>query len=170
MKNCIKIFMGIAFLYAITGCRSTQKLHTAISRKDTTVAAVAGVADSDSASTASLVLQSLNNNRIDFKTFSAKLKVQYEDRNGKQPDFNAFIRLQKDSVLWISISATFLSIEAFRIYITPDTIIIINKLDKSVENHSFNYIENFAKIPMNFATLQNLIIGNPVYNGDSIVS
>lgn len=162
--------MGIAFLYAFAGCRSTQKLHTAISRKDTTVAAVAGVADSDSASTASLVLQSLNNNRIDFKTFSAKLKVQYEDRNGRQPDFNAFIRLQKDSVLWVSISATFLSIEAFRVFITPDTIIIINKLDKVVEYHPFSYIETIAHIPLNFSILQDIIIGNPIFVGDSIVT
>jgi len=170
MNYCFKIFIGIIFLYAFNGCRSTKKLQTAISRKDTTVAAVPGLPESDSLSIASMFLKSLDKNRITYNTFSAKVKVQYEDRNGKQPDFIAFIRLQKDSVLWISISATFLSIEAFRIYITPDTIIIINKLDKSVENHSFNYIENFAKIPMNFATLQNLIIGNPVYNGDSIVS
>ena len=45
--------------------------------------------------------------------------------------------LQKDSVMWVSISATFLSIEAFRIFITPDTIIILNKLDKTVEYHPF---------------------------------
>ncbi len=170
MKYCLKIFIGVFFLYAFNSCRSTKKLHTAISKKDTTVATVLGLANSDSLSTASLILKSLNKNRIDFKTFSAKVKVQYEDRNGKQPDFNAFIRLQKDSVLWVSISATFLSIEAFRVYITPNKIIIVNKLDKVVEYHPFSYIENIAHIPLSFSTLQNIIIGNPIFRGDSIVA
>jgi hypothetical protein len=70
----------------------------------------------------------------------------------------------------VSISATFLGIEAFRLYITPDTLIILNKLDKIVEYYPFSYIESFAHIPMDFDLLQNILIGNPVYIGDSIVS
>jgi hypothetical protein len=169
MSFCFRIFTGIFFLYSFSGCRSTKKLQTAINKKDTTVT-ISPEIKYDSLSAASSILKSLEKNKIDFHTFSAKVKVQYEDHHGKQPDFNAFIRLQKDSVLWISISATFLSIEAFRILITPDTLIIINKLDKTVEYHSFGYIESIAHIPMDFETLQNLIIGNPVYPGDSIVS
>ena len=129
-----------------------------------------GVTSPDSLKGATNILKSLEKNRIKFTTFSAKIKVQYEDKNGKQPDFNAFVRLYKDSVLWISISATFLSIEAFRILITKDSIIIVNKLNKKVEYHSFSYVEDIAHIPLNFSTLQDLIIGNPIYVGDSIVA
>jgi hypothetical protein len=172
MQFCFRIIIGVLFLYLFTGCGSTKKLHIAISKKDTTLVTVAPheLPIDDSLSVASLVLKTLENDRIDYKTFSAKVKVQYEDRNGKQPDFNAFIRMKKDSVLWVSINASFLNIEAFRIYVTPDTIIILNKLDKLVEYHPFSYIESIAHIPMSFARLQNLIIGNPVYRGDSIVS
>ncbi|MDQ2719060.1 MAG: DUF4292 domain-containing protein [Bacteroidota bacterium] len=170
MKYCFKIFTGIVFLYSLASCHSTKKLQSAINRKDTTLSVAHSVPNSDSLSGASLILRSLNKNKIDFKTFSAKVKVQYEDHNGKQPDFNAFIRLQKDSVLWISISATFLSIEAFRVFITPDTIIVINKLDKVIEYHPFSYIESIAHIPLTFSTLQDIIIGNPIFIGDSIVA
>lgn len=170
MNFWVRIFIGVLSLYIFSGCRSTKKLQTAINKKDTTVAAAPGKATTDSLNNAALVLASLAENKISFHTFSSKVKVQYEDANGKQPDFNAFIRLQKDSIIWISISATFLSIEAFRVMATPDTLIIINKLDKTVEYHPFSYIESIAHIPMNFATLQNLLIGNPIYPGDSIVS
>jgi Domain of unknown function (DUF4292) len=170
MNFSFKIMVTLVILFAITGCHSTKKLQTAINKKDTTVAVTSTLPVTDSLSNASVVLKKLQNNKIRFTTFSSKVKVQYEDRNGKQPDFNAFIRLQKDSVLWISINATFLNIEAFRIYITPDTLIILNKLDRVVEYHPFNYIESIAKIPMTFKVLQNLIIGNPIYQGDSIVS
>jgi outer membrane lipoprotein-sorting protein len=172
MKTWSKISIGFILLYAASGCHSTKSLQTAISKKDTIVLK-APVVKKDSSFNkipALEVLSALNKNRIDFTTFSSKAKVQYQDRNGKQPDFNAFIRLQKDSVLWISISSTFLGIEAFRLYITPDTLVILNKLDKSVQYEPFSYIESFAHIPMNFQLLQNILIGNPVYLGDSIVS
>jgi outer membrane lipoprotein-sorting protein len=172
MKIWSKFFVGIILLYAATGCHSTKSLQTAISKKDTPVVKIPLILKDSSFNIipAVEVLNALNKNKIDFKTFSSKAKIQYQDHNGKQPDFNAFIRLQKDSVLWISISATFLGIEAFRLYITPDTLIILNKLDKSVEYHSFRYIESFAHIPMDFTLLQNILIGNPVYVGNSIVS
>ena len=170
MKLCLQILVGLLFLNTISSCRSTKKLQTAINKKDTAISVVQKVLGSDSLSIASLDLKSLEENKIDFKTFSAKVKVEYEDRNGKQPDVNAFIRLYKDRAFWVSISATFLNIEAFRILITPDTIIILNKLEKTVEYKPFSYVESIAHIPLTFSTLQNLIIGNPVYVGDSIVS
>jgi hypothetical protein len=155
----------------VTGCRSTKKLQTAINKIDTVSINKNIEANSSVAlDTARTILNTLNKNEIDFKTFSAKAKVQYEDHNGKQPDFNTFIRLQKDSALWISISSTFLGVEAFRLFITPDTLIILNKLDKTVEYHSFSYVESIIHIPMDFSLLQNLLIGNPVYLGDSVVS
>lgn len=170
MKFYLTLFSGLIFLVVCVGCRSTKKLQTAINKKDTVVTSSSGVSNSDTLNNASVILSAIDDNKIDFKTFSAKLKVQYEDRNGKQPDFNAFVRLKKDSALWISVSATFLGIEAFRVFITPDTIIILNKLDKTVEYHSFNYIESIAHIPMTFSILQDMIVGNPIYVGDSIAS
>ncbi|MGN6533557.1 MAG: DUF4292 domain-containing protein [Ginsengibacter sp.] len=167
-----KILIGALILFFLASCHSTKKLQTAINKKDTAIVKMP-VKPSDSTfnkAPALQVLNHLNKNKINFKTFSAKAKVQYEDHNGKQPDFNAFIRLKKDSVLWVSISATFLGVEAFRIYITPDTLIILNKIDKTIEAHPFSYAESIAHIPLNFSLLQDIIIGNPVYVGDSIVS
>ena len=157
-------------IYLSTGCRSTKKLNTAVSKKDTTVISINPASNNDSLQGARNVLSTIEKKRIHFTTFSAKIKVEYEDSKGKQPDFNAFIRLYTDSVLWISINATFLSIEAFRILITKDSIVIVNKLDKIVEYHPFNYIEEITHIPLTFSTLQDIIIGNPIYIGDSIVS
>ena len=171
MKFGLKILVGFVLAFTIVGCHSAKKLQSAVTRTDTSsIRSIQHTPNTDSFSAAKNILKYLDSNKINFQSFSAKVKVQYEDRNGKQPDFNAFIRLQKDSVIWISISATFLSIEAFRIYITPDTIIILNKLDKTVEYHPFRYIESVGRIPMTFSVLQNIIIGNPIYVGDSIVA
>jgi hypothetical protein len=168
MKNILPILIAV-FLLSIVSCRSTKKLQTAVNKKDTVIS-VKNTLSVDSLKGAKDLVNTLGKNMIGFNTFSAKIKVQYEDSKGKQPDVNAFVRMKKDSVIWISINATFLSIEAFRILITKDHITILNKLQKQVEEHPFSFIEEIAKIPLDFRTLQDIIIGNPIYIGDKVVS
>ncbi|MEO6136227.1 MAG: DUF4292 domain-containing protein [Ginsengibacter sp.] len=171
MKHYLQVVVTVMIVLSMMSCRSTRKFQTAITKKDTVVSVIPQVTAGDSLELeANADLKSLAEKKIDFNTFSAKAKVEYEDRNGKQPDVNAFIRLKKDSVLWISISATFLNIEALRVLITPDSITILNKLEKTVEYKPFGYIESIAHIPLTFSILQDLLIGNPIFVSDSIVS
>ena len=168
MKNILRL-LSVVILLTIISCRSTKKLQTAVNKKDSVVT-VKNIPSIDSLKGGKDLVNILAKNMIDFKTFSAKIKVQYEDSKGKQPDVNAFVRMKKDSVIWISINATFLSIEAFRILITKNHVTILNKLQKQVEDHPFSFIEDIAKIPLDFKTLQDIIIGNPIYLGDKVVS
>jgi hypothetical protein len=126
------------------------------------------ISDSNSLKISYDYLHELKNNKINFQTFSGKAKVQFEDRNGRQPDANAIIRMAKDSIVWISLSSTFLNIEVIRILITPDTLIIINKLEKTVETYPYKYIRDIVQLPLTFSMLQDIIIGNPIFVGDSI--
>jgi hypothetical protein len=169
MKNILRIVSAFILLTAFFSCRSTKKLQTAVNKKDTVIT-VKNIPSPDSLKAGNDLVSTLNRNRINFKTFSARIKVQYEDAKGKQPDVNAFVRMQKDSIIWISINATFLNIEAFRILITKNHITILNKLQKQVEEHPFSFIEEIAKIPLDLKTLQDLIIGNPLYLGDKVVA
>jgi hypothetical protein len=166
MRNTISYLVLIVISFSVTECRSTKKLHSAINKKDTTViASSANVKDS-----AQEYKSLIRKNNMDFVTFSAKIKVQYEDVHGKQPDVNAFVRMYKDSVIWASINATFLNIEAFRVLITKDSVFIVDKLDKTVSFHSISYLQDIAHIPLDLHTLQQLIIGNPVFVGDKVLS
>ncbi|HMF70712.1 MAG TPA: DUF4292 domain-containing protein, partial [Flavitalea sp.] len=116
-----------------------------------------------------LIYAAIDSNKINFKTFSAKVKVDFEGKDGKKSDFNANIRLYKDSVMWISINAL-LGIEAFRVLITPDSVKVLNKLDKVVQLRSVNYLQEVAKIPFTFKELQELLIGNPIFLDSNILS
>lgn len=154
---------------SIVSCRSTKTIQTAMSKKDS-----AQIIRPDSSRTDSLkfmqnVSDAVEKNRIDFETFSAKIKVDFEGGDGKKNDFNAFVRLRKDSVLWVSINAL-LGIEAFRVLITPDSVKVINKLDKVVQLRSMAYLKEITKLPFTFKELQDLIVGNPIYFDNNIVS
>ena len=116
------------------------------------------------------VLEDIRSNFIDFKTFSAKIKVDVEDKNGKQPDLIAQVRIIKDSAIWISISATFLNIEVYRVLITPYKVTLLNKQDKVVQYRNLDFLREVIEIPFDFTTMQNLLVGNPVFFPNEITS
>lgn len=171
MKNILGILTTVVLIVAINGCRSAKKLQTVINKKDTVITTT-NTPSPDSLRAGNALFTTLIRNRIDFKTFSAKIRVEYEDVKGRKPEVTANIRMQKDSIIWISIvgNLLFVTKEAFRVLITKDQVIIMNKLNDEVETHPFSYIEEIAKIPLDFRTLQDLIVGNPVYLGDKVVS
>ena len=134
MKNVFTFITVIILLNGLISCRSTKKLQTAISTKDSAIIHILP-AETDSAKSVATVMENIKKNHIDFNTFLAKIKVDYTDSRGRQPDVNAFVRIKKDSLIWVSINATFLNVEAFRILISKDSIRILNKLQKQFESH-----------------------------------
>jgi Domain of unknown function (DUF4292) len=162
----------ITIFISLGSCRSAKKLQTAISKKDTVVEnkVVVSEADlkADSIRFIADMLHRINSKHINFKTFSAKVKVNFEGFDGKNYDFNAFIRIQKDHVIWVLINAV-LGIEAFRIMITPDSVKVLNRLDKVVQLRSVNYLKEVAHLPVDFQTLQDLLVGNPIFLDSSIL-
>lgn len=134
----------------------------AIAPKDTTKLVIVK-SSADSLLQISETKEALHKNFIDFKTFSAKIKLDIEDSKGKKPDLVANVRMIKDSAIWISISATILNVEVFRAFIDKDSVILLNKQEKTVQYRSLDYLQEITDIPFDFTTLQNLIVGNPVF-------
>jgi hypothetical protein len=158
MKNLLFLALVVALA---ASCRSTRKISSVMTIRDTVVAPVVPV-DSDSARFQRETLVKMQQKRIDFTTFAAKVKVDYRDSKDRKYDFNAFIRIRKDSVMWVSVIAA-LGIEAFRVMISPDSVVILDKLEKTVQYQSVEYLQEITQLPFDFQTLQDLIIGNPVY-------
>ena len=131
-----KTIMRLLLLVALTAClmascRSTRNIQTAIAKKDTVVAPVVTapvVPKEDSTAFINDALSKMNGQKIDFKTFSAKVDVDYKGGDGKKYNVNANMRMYKDSVIWISVTAIF-GIEGLRAYITKDSVKILNALN-----------------------------------------
>ena len=155
----IPVILVIAVISA--SCHGPRKITEVVAVRDTVVA-VPVPAESDSARLVKETLEGIARNRIDYSTFSAKIKVDYRDSKDKALDFNAFVRMRKDSVIWASIIAA-LGVEAFRVMITPDSVVILDKLEKTVQYKSISELQKITQLPFEFKTLQELIIGNPVY-------
>ncbi|MFK7907095.1 MAG: DUF4292 domain-containing protein [Chitinophagales bacterium] len=104
-------------------------------------------------------------NLFDADWLRMKAKITASDGKQKQ-SFNADVRLRKDSVLWMSISPTIMKIEVARILITPDSVQVINRINKQYYASNVDALESLTKYPLDFAMLQNILFGNPVVKGD----
>jgi hypothetical protein len=165
-----KIILIAALAVLIVSCRSTRKIGTAIAKKDTVeVIQVTHDAKADSIAFIKSFIDRVKSNRIDFHTFNAKLNIDYKDATDKNYNVNAVLRMYKDSAIWISANAI-LGIEAIRVIITKDSVKILDKLNKTFTARSRDYLQDVTALPLDLTTLQDLIIGNPVYLDSNVVS
>jgi hypothetical protein len=168
----MKKYLLSAFVLAciITGCRpakKVQRIEQSISKKDTTATVIVTPAI-DSFSIVKNIVDSLNQKRIDFSSFSAKIKVDYEGKEGGD-QATAYVRIQKDSIIWLSLTGA-LGIEGYRLMITRDSFRLMNKLEKTVQYRSIAYLQEITEVPFDFYSLQDVIVGNPVFIDSNIVS
>lgn len=164
----MKIFLYIVLIVLAASCRSTRPIQSAISKRDSALNRDSSVAR-DSARFIQNITQQLAANRIPFQTFSSKVNVDYRGAGGKNYDVNASIRMLKDSAIWISVNAV-LGIEAMRVLITRDSVKLIDKLNKTYTARSVDYLQDVTSLPLTLTTLQDLIVGNPVFLDSNVVS
>lgn len=106
--------------------------------------------------------------RIELKTLSAKAKMHYE-AGDKSFDFVANIRMRKDSIIWVSVTVAGI-IQVTRAVITPDSFKLILYTEKQVFEGPIEKANEFLPPGINFYSLQNLLLGNPILNKSNTVN
>lgn len=167
----MRFLIAIIFIGLLASCRSSKKITTAIAKKDTVqTVRIDSAAKNDSLLFIQNTLKGLAANRINYRTFNAKINIDYSDADNKNYDVNAVLRMYKDSAIWISVNAI-LGIEALRALITKDSVKILDKQNKVYTARSVDYLQEVTELPIDLYTVQNLIIGNPVYlDSNNVVS
>jgi hypothetical protein len=167
MKQLTILILVTALVWA---CKPIKKIQTAVSKPVDTTATVS-MADPriDSAEVINGILSKIDANRIDYKTFFGQVKVDFTDAVGKNTKATAFVRMKKDSVIWLSITGP-LDIEFFRILVKPDAVLIMDKFKHTIAARTVAFLQEFIKIPVDFYTLQDLLLGNVVFFDNHIVS
>ncbi len=161
MKNLVLIFIScFALNVSFTACKPGRVITKAIAPKDTTMA-IKATSVNDSLDKIKNVKENIKKNIINFKTFNTKVKLDIQTAKESR-DLNANIKIIKDSVIWISISHALIG-EVFRAYITKDSVVLLNKQEKEVYYRSIDYLQEITNIPFDFKTIQDLLIGNPIF-------
>ncbi len=157
----------------IVSCRPRKMvtpIATAIEKKDTVqVVNIKAEPIVDSVNIVKEIMSKVLHHNIDFFTFNAKIKADYSSLEESQ-NVTAYISVLKDSVIYLQIKG-FLGIIGMQAKITMDSITIVNKVqDKYVQKRAISYLQEVTQIPFTYNTLQNLILGNPIFMDSNIVS
>lgn len=171
MRNILLILI-LSGLFLV-GCRPRKvvtPIKTAIAKKDTLQTVI--IKENpivDSIAIVKNMMSKVMHHEIDFFTFNAKIKAEYESADESQ-NVTAYLSILKDSVMYIQIKG-FLGIIGLQAKITKDSITIVNKVqDKYVQKRAISYLQEVTQIPFTFTTLQNLFIGNPIFVDSNVVS
>jgi hypothetical protein len=99
---------------------------------------------------------------ISFEWFDGKFNADINNE-GKSNSVKGRVRIRRDSLIWISIKPDVAIIEVFRILISPDSVQVVNYLDKKFFKDKFSAIKEFIKYDLSFHMVQNIFIGNPTF-------
>jgi hypothetical protein len=105
------------------------------------------------------VIMPLLQRQISFNTFSGKAKMHFKGL-GQNNQFSANIRIKKDEVIWINITALGGFVPVARLYITPDSFQLINTMERSAMQLPIAEAVKVLPVKADFSMLQNLLIGN----------
>lgn len=96
--------------------------------------------------------------KMDFSTFKGKAKTHY-DGGGMNADFTANVRLARDSVIWVHITAGMGIVNVARVLITQDSFKLVNFLDKTAVRMHIKDAQKMLPAAIDFNLLQSFIIG-----------
>ncbi|WP_046758539.1 DUF4292 domain-containing protein [Kordia jejudonensis] len=143
LKNGINILIISTLLLFFVGCKTTKTV--------TSTGKVANLSTKN-------IIKNHYKNELNFKTIRGKMKVQFD--NGKmQESFTLSLRMKKDEAIWLSATLSLV-----KVYITPTKVSFYNKLDNTYFDGDFTLLSNFLGTELDFQKVQNLLIGNALYD------
>jgi hypothetical protein len=150
--NILSKAFVFGLLVIVCSCKTRKQLVNRVRAADSTAATSAG-----SVGTKLAQISAAQNH---FHTFSGKAKAKL-NINGNTNDVTFTIRISHDQKIWVSIAAI-AGIEVGRALITPDSIIVINRLQGIYLKKPFSYVYRYTSRQVNYSTVEALLIGNAV--------
>lgn len=95
---------------------------------------------------------------VEFRYLTAKSKISFKSEKQEIDNASVTIRIQQDSLIWVSVSK--LGIEAARILITRDSIMILDKINRAYAVADFATLSRQFSFSLSYPLLQALIVGN----------
>ena len=93
----------------------------------------------------------------DFLFFQAKGRAQVELKGNKQ-GANVSVRLRRDSIIWVS--ASLVGIEGVRAILTPDSVRVVNRLQKTYFSGGYDFLSKLLNVPVSYEQMQALLLGD----------
>ena len=94
-----------------------------------------------------------------FEWLTAKLDIQAEANGQSFNDLSGQLRMRKDSIVWLSVTAT-MGVEVLRAKVSNDSVWILNRLEKTYLAEPLDTLALQLGMPLSLPWLQNLLLDN----------
>ncbi len=143
MTKAIRLACISFFILLVISCKS-KKL------------AIDGSIDKDMSARA--IIRTHYQNQMNFKTLRGRMKIEYFDGESSK-SVTVSLRMQKDKAIWISAP-----LGIIKAYVTPNRVTFYNKLQNEYFDGDFSYLSNMLGIELNFEKVQNLLLGQALFD------
>ncbi len=161
----------VAMLFLLASCatsRKVQVIQDALSKKDTvSVQVIAEKTKVDSGEIVRQIVDKIATTKLSFNTMNARVKLDYETVNNSDA-FIANISIDKGKSIYITVRGA-MGVIGLKAIITKDSVMLFYPLKKKVELRPLSYIQEVIKIPFTYNTLEDLIVGNPIFMEDASI-
>ncbi len=104
------------------------------------------------------------NSVVDAKNSSQYLffnaEAEYKDEKMAQT-LNIELQAKENEYVWLNVKVLFVNVA--RILIQPDSIRILDLLNRRYVSASYSYLNNYTSVPLGYAQLQNMVFGNALF-------
>jgi len=136
----ILVILVIAFIFP--ACKAKKDASSNLKREST-----------------SFLVEKLQSNQIQAEWFSSKARI-VPSGFGMNMTLSANIRVRRDSAIWMNVSK--IGLEAGRALIRPDSVFILDRLNRIYYARPLAYVESEFNLPADFNLLQEMILGNAI--------
>jgi len=100
----------------------------------------------------------------DYAWMTGKMTVEVASEEGaassaKMGDFTGAIRMRRDSVIWVSVSAV-MGIETIRACVNNDSVVVLNRFDKTYLSEPLVEVAERFHLPSSLQECQSRLLGN----------
>ncbi len=95
----------------------------------------------------------------DYTWMTAKMTMDVATQGIELKDVNGLLRMRRDSTIWISASA-FMGMETLRACITNDSVVMINRFDKTYLAEPLTQAAQSLNLPLTLPDCQSLLLGD----------
>ena len=144
LKNFNKIFLVLIIgVFALSSCKSTKKaLKKPIKERGF-----------------DYLYSKMKENQVNVDYFNAKLNVIYYQDKKSKTELKGQLRMKTDSIIWLTVSPA-LGIEALRMVLTPASIKMVNRLNKTYLLGDYKLIKDLLNTTIDFSIIEDLLLGN----------
>jgi hypothetical protein len=168
-KRYTYLFLLVLFGTSCVTSRKVQVIQDALSKKDTVqFQVISEKTKVDSSAIVKEIVAKIGNAKLNFNTMNARVKVNYETVD-KSDNYLANISIEKGNAIYITVRGA-MGIIGLKAIITKDSVVLFYPLSKKLEKRPLSYIQEIVKIPFSFATLEDLLVGNPIFMDEASIA